>query len=61
MPIGWTGNAPTSRLAEHIKREQKKKEMKKKNVRKLKKVKQQLVKANTINQEDEIDEFDESN
>ena len=35
--------------------------MKKKNLRKLKKVKQQLANANTINLEDEIDEFDESN
>ena len=61
MSIRCNGNAPKSQFAEHVKRERKKEEMKKRNWKKLKKVKQQLVKANTINSEDKIDEFDESN
>ena len=42
----------------NISRETKKRGNKKENVRKLTKVKQQLLKANTINSEDKIDEFD---
>ena len=55
MTIRCNGNAPKSQLATHVKRERKNEKMKKKNLRKLTKVKQQLVKANTIKLEEKID------